>query len=65
MPSDDSINALLSGGARIIQSVQGNGGLVSHYVNGGALAPGRCRWIDCTSADSAATQAAAIETALG
>lgn len=65
MPSDDEINAQL-GGARIVMSAMSGDGLtISHYVNGGGLAPGRFRWIDCTAADSAAAQAAAIESALG
>jgi hypothetical protein len=66
MPSDDSINALLPKGAAILQSAMSGDGLtVSHYVDGGELAPGRFRWIDCTAGDSAATQAAAIQSAIG
>ena len=66
MASDDSINALLLGGAKIIISAMSGDGLtVSHYVDGGGLAPGRFHWIDCTAADSAAAQAAAIAAALG
>lgn len=34
------------------------------YVLGLVNAPGRCRWVSTTAADSAATQAAAILTAL-
>jgi hypothetical protein len=64
MSSDDEINSLLGGGVRILLSSRNNG-KISHYVSGGALAPGRCLWIDCTAADGAATQAAAIEAAIG
>jgi hypothetical protein len=65
MPSDDAINALLTDGARIIISAMSGDGLtVSHYVDGGGVAPGRFRWIDCVASDPAAIQASVIETAL-
>ncbi len=66
MPSDDAINAQLGSGVRILLSaMSGNGLIASHYVGGGTLAPGQFRWVDCTAADSAATQASTIQTALG
>lgn len=34
------------------------------YVVGGADVRGRCRWVETTAADDAATQAAAVLTAL-
>ena len=36
----------------------------SYYAVGNVDAPGRARWVDCTKADDAATQAAAILTGL-
>jgi hypothetical protein len=40
------------------------GGLQRWYVVGNANAPGRNRWVTTTAADNAATQAAAVLTAL-
>lgn len=36
----------------------------NYYCVGGADAPGRARWVTCTVADSAATQAAAVLSGL-
>ena len=70
MATDDSINATLDStlsdmGARIVQSVVSEDGVtISHFVDGGTFAPGRQRWVLCNIADSAATQAAAIQAKL-
>ena len=40
------------------------GGLQRWYVVGNANAPGRERWVTTTASDNAATQAAAVLTAL-
>lgn len=50
-------------GAQINVSLVG-ASLTSYYVVGLILAPGRSRWVTCNTADSAATQAAAILVAL-
>ena len=38
--------------------------VAQYYVRGGAVAAGRTRWCETTNTDNAATQAAAIVTAL-
>lgn len=38
--------------------------VAQYYVNGGTTVPGRVRWCTATNTDNAATQAAAILTAL-
>jgi hypothetical protein len=65
MATDAEVNANLDGGVRILQAVNSNDGKISYYVDGGQLAPGRYRWIDCNISDDAVTQAEAIEAAIG
>jgi hypothetical protein len=67
----DQINALLDPGAsgrgiRIIDSVinEGTGSTNSYYVDGGATAPGRARWIDVDNSQTAAAQVTAIIAAM-
>jgi hypothetical protein len=50
--------------ARILQARESAGSLQEWYVIGGQTEAGRARWVVTTAADDAATQAAAILTAL-
>lgn len=51
--------------ARIVKTIEGaTAGTDQHYVVGGVTCAGRARWCLTTRADNAATQAAAILTAL-
>lgn len=52
-------------GAQIVKSEQVIATTAgAYYVTGGAAVPGRARWCAITNTDNAATQAAAILTAL-
>lgn len=60
-----SLNAVGPMAATILMSAHSFDTLKEdYYVVAGTDAPGRCRWVQCTASDSAATQAAAILTAL-
>ena len=50
--------------AVIVRAVEVDATLQDWYVIGNADAPGRSRWVTTTASDTAATQAAAILTAL-
>lgn len=51
--------------AQIVRTIMGTtAGVDRHYVVGGVGHAGRCRWIQTTQADNAATQAAAIVAGL-
>lgn len=50
--------------ATIVRAVEVDATLQDWYVIGNADAPGRNRWVTTTASDTAATQAAAILTAL-
>lgn len=50
--------------AKILQSVHASATIDNHYVQGGVGYAGRGLWVATTAADSAATQAAAITTAV-
>lgn len=58
----DMIQAALVG-AQIVQSQQGPV-TSQHYVDGKTAAPGRFRWVQTNSGDTAAVQAAAILSGL-
>lgn len=50
--------------AKIVRSMHKSATLDAHYVVGGVGYAGRCLWVQTTAANNAATQAAAITTAL-
>lgn len=50
--------------ATILRSEHAGATLDNHYVEGGVGYAGRCLWVETTASDSAATQAAAITTAM-
>lgn len=68
MATEAQINAVLDAAgygtkAKIIKSIPG-ASKTQYYCTGGVDYRGKARWVECNTADSASTQAAAIQAGL-